>query len=195
MFRQLNNFSRSRASNFIAFVWGLAEGVFFFIVPDVYIGFMSLVSFKSGIFSVFYVLLGSLLSAILVFIIHGQIGSRMSELLLYVPGINASMLTKVSNDLSAQGLSALITGPLFGIPYKIYTTFAAQLSFRLTSYLLWSIPARLERLTIIFIIAALSGRLLRKSIEKHPILASFCYIFIWIGIYVAYFAVINEPAK
>lgn len=191
MYERLKNFSISKISFFISFIWGLAEGIFFFIVPDVYIGFASLLNSKSGILSLFFALFGSLLSAVVVFLLQGFFGNRISALLLYIPGIKESMMVKVAADLTAQGFSALVTGPVFGIPYKVYSTVAAQLKFPLITYLLWSIPSRLERMILVCIAGIVLGKVFRKKLVKHPILALLCYLILWIGIYVEYFVFIN----
>lgn len=195
MYNHIKIFSKSHKNYLISFLWGLAEGTFFFIIPDVYIGFISLFSILGGFSSMGFALLGSLTSAIFIYLLYPILGDHMTSLLLYIPGITKSMIERATTDLILHGLPALITGPVIGIPYKIYTVTAAQLTFPISQYLFFSIPSRLERTIIVFITGSFIGYFFSKKLQKHPFAAILAYIILWTSIYSTYFWYITKQMK
>ena len=97
----------------------------------------------------------------------------------------------VSERLHAEGLLALVSGPLLGIPYKIYAVQAGQQQLPLLPFLLVTIPARLERILPAALAGAGAGILFRKFIQQHAGLVAGAYVLLWLGIYGVYAFVVR----
>jgi hypothetical protein len=187
MYDSIVRFSRTKSNWVIAFLWGLAEGVFFFIVPDVYLGFVALFSIGGGLGAMAFSVIGSLVGAGAMFALVSLYGASLNNFLVHIPGITQTMVQKVSVGLDASGLKSLLMGPLNGIPYKIYSVNAALQHFSLSDFLLWSIPARLERILPVTIFALILGLVFRKSIKKNPKYWVIGYLATWVLIYIFYY--------
>lgn len=189
LYDSILHFSKTKLNWLIAFIWGLAEGLFFFIVPDVYIAFVSLFNPRGGIFAALSSVAGSLISAVIVFSLFSTLGESLSAVLLKIPGISPAMISHVSLDLSNKGLVSLIDAPLNGIPYKVYSVNAALENFSLNYYLLWSIPSRLERILPVTLVAAVLGTLFKRSLCKRTKFWLVGYTLFWLTIYTLYYLV------
>jgi len=186
-YNTLATFAKSRSAWIISFVWGLAEGLVFFIIPDVFLGFVALLSISGGMIALWAALAGSLVSAIIIFAGVSYFGSAYESILTAIPGISTEMIAQVSINIQTYGLSALIKAPLEGVPYKIYSVHAAKEGFSLIEYLLWSIPSRLERTLPVTLIALAVGFACQKNIKGHTNRWVLGYIVFWTGIYVFYY--------
>ena len=183
----LSNFGTNWKSWLIAFLWGLFEGLFFFIIPDIYLSFIALFSFRGGIVCLGFTLLGSLVSATIIFSLSPFVGDFFHKILLIIPGVSDSMINTVSIGLQNHGVRSLVEGPLSGIPYKIYSVEAAIQHLPFFQYILWSIPARLERMLPVTILTFILGYFFRKNIEKNVKFWVAGFIILWIFIYIKYF--------
>jgi hypothetical protein len=190
-YTKIRNFSRSRFSYAIAFLWGLCEGLFFFIVPDVYIGFIAIFSGIGGLTALLFALAGSLCSIPIIYVLNAHFGSSLVAWLFLIPGIHRPMALNVWQALQLHGASAVVLGPWSGIPFKIYSVLAAQLSIPIGEYLLWSIPARIERTILVLAIGMALGWIFRRRIQKYPRIAIGIYAAIWTLIYIFYFSAVS----
>lgn len=186
-YTDISNFGKTKLGWFIAFLWGLAEGLVFFIVPDLYLSFIALFTFTGGIISLGFALLGSLISAVLIFSLAPYFGAYYHNILVAIPGISESMVGKVAAGLSTHGIRDIISGPFSGIPYKIYSVEAVSQHFPLIQYLIWSIPARLERMLPVTILGLILGYFFKRHIQKHPKIWIAGFIVLWIFIYINYY--------
>lgn len=190
-YQQLSDFFDSWLSSAIALFWGIAEGIFFFIVPDVYIGAVMLFRPRQGIRSLGYSVVGSLISACLLYIFRFAFIAAIPLWFLSLPGVTAPMIATTTMQMQQYGLSSLLLGPVSGIPYKIYTVIAIQHHLPLLQYLAWSIPSRIERLGITYLITGSVVLTMHRSIRIHPKAALGVYLGIWTGIYIWYFSAIS----
>jgi hypothetical protein len=179
---QVKRFANSRTNYLIAYLWGLAEGIFFFIIPDVYIGFITLIHISAGLKSLIFVLAGGLTSVTLIYLFPW-----LADLIQYIPGVTGQMIGKVNSDLQTFGSINVIMGPLSGIPYKIYSAQAVKLQLPFAQFFLWSIPARLERTIVIFVIASIISRFGRYKIQSRIGLVIGLYLVMWLVIYLLYY--------
>lgn len=180
-------FGKTKASHYIAFFWGLAEGLLFFVVPDVYLSFIGLFTLAGGVASVGFALLGSLVSAVLVFLLAPYFGNSYSHILTNIPGVSGSMVDKVAAGLHNYGITNILSGPLGGVPYKIYSAEAALQHLPLIPYLLWSIPARLERMLPVTLVALILGYFFKNNIRKYTKFWIIGFTVVWILIYINYY--------
>lgn len=76
------------------------------------------------------------------------------ELVLKVPFVRPAMIDAVDAAYARRGAAAVLTGPLRGIPYKIYAVRAPIGKIGLPAFLLASVPARLIRFVLMCALAA-----------------------------------------
>src|SRR5262249_13590740 len=104
----------------IAVAWGIAEATFFFIIPDVLLSLVALLQWPRTWKHILAAVAGATLGGALLFQSAAVDHSRARAIVLRVPFVREQMLTKVDAGLQSQGLFALLTGSLAGIPYKLY---------------------------------------------------------------------------
>ena len=105
-----------------------------------------------------------------------------------VPFVRDVMFSKVQQDFDSYGAKTLLVGPTQGIPYKVYAVEAPG-QCAMLAFLLVSIPARLERLMLSWILFSAVGFGLRK-LRSLPAVAVMFHAGYWIIVYVYYWSVI-----
>jgi hypothetical protein len=146
----------------LAFFWGLAEGTFFFIVPDVFLSLLGLLSLRLTWKHVASTLGGALLAGAILF--HwAQIDSREArQVVLGVPFIRQTMFTRVDEDFRNHGLLAMTEGSVSGLPYKLYAVEAPRF-FSRTQFLLATPPSRAFRFLLVWFAFGSFGQWMRKK--------------------------------
>ena len=176
--------SAGRNAPLIGFLWGLAESTVFFIVPDVGVAYIALVTpgywWKAAATSV----LGALVGAVLLFLaVQFWLHQEVRHLLTVLPGIHPATLAAARSRISLHGPGALLGAAFSGIPYKV---FAAELTLAGTSLpvlLAWTIPSRALRLFPVAAIAGLFGGILRPVIARNFRVFTAAYALAWAVFY------------
>lgn len=174
----------------LGLLWGFAEGTLFFIIPDLVITFAALFSFKQSLKQLGVVLAGSLLGGWILFSLAARDYPVARKAVAGVPFVTQRMFQATRSDYETSGVWALCKGPLSGIPYKVYAVEAPGHA-SLLPFLLVSIPGRLERLAITWVLFAGVGLALRKRIARRPGWAVLGYGLYWIAVYAYYWSVIR----
>jgi hypothetical protein len=169
------------------FWWGLAEGLFFFIVPDVYVSFATLFSPRAGAVAWLASIAGSAAAIPVIYLLTATPGLDYLAFLESIPGISGPMIERVGASLAAEGLPytpLLVSG---GVPLKVYGALAFSLELSLGSVLLWTLFARIVRMAPTFVGAAAVRMLFRRRIDAHA--TAWCTLlgFFWLVFYVFYF--------
>ena len=175
--------TKSIWSIIIAFVWGFAEATAFFIVPDVYLGFVALFNWRRGLRAMIAALIGAMAGGSVMYILARENPSGLNLFLTHVPMINAPLVEDVGNKMHSDGLITLLNGPLRGIPYKIYAVQAGEQSLSFLYFLLMTIPARLERFLPVVLILGGMGKWFGSFFEKHTKFVVGGYALMWGIIY------------
>ncbi len=171
----------------IALAWGLAEGTFFFIVPDVFLSFNALKDWRQATRACFWVLGGALIGGAIMFAWGASNPVSAEKFLEHVPAISHELLQEVNGQVKEDGVLATFAGPVSGRPYKVYGVYAGATGLSFPMFLLISMPARLIRfLLVTWITAAVANTFLKKMNPRHKkfLLSSF-----WIAFYSWYFTV------
>ena len=178
-----------RAGLYAAVAWGLSEATLFFLVPDVLLTATALFSVKASLRQMAAAVAGSLIGGAAMFglALHHPVAA--GSLVRHVPFVSQGMFDKVDGDFRASGVWALCEGPLSGVPYKVYAVEAPPHA-RYVPFLLVSVPARLERLAVMWALFAALGVSLRRQIRTHPRGAIGLHALCWILIYAHYWSVI-----
>jgi membrane protein YqaA with SNARE-associated domain len=143
-----------------SFLWGFLEGTVFFIIPDVLISFIALQSFRFGVYSASFTLLGSLIGAMCMM----QLASLFDvyEFLIHIPLISDAQIHVAQSHLEQYGAQGVMYGPTTGIPHKIYSLYASLMHLSPVWYLWYSALSRYAR----FLIVAL-GSVVCSSLFPH----------------------------
>jgi len=172
-----------------AFVWGIAEGAFFFIVPDLIVTLAALFNSRKALVHIFAVTIGSVLAGTALFAWASTDSERAIDVVQSVPFVTTEMAERVSDDFEQHGVWALLLGPTSGIPYKLYAVTApAHVSY--AAFVLVTVPARLERLIITWAIFSVLGIALGKWMRREPGLGLGLHAVYWIVVYAFYWGVL-----
>ena len=184
-------FAGSRIAAAIALGWGFAEATVFFVVPDVWIGLLTLFSWRAGLRAVVFSVIGALIGGALMYGVGTQLDRDLSAKLLdAVPAISLPMVERVEVEMRDHGPASMVLGPLRGTPYKIFARTAGVQEQQLGTMLLWTIPARSARFVLIVIVASLYARLVRRmTLQPGWLLGP--YLVAWAVFYAGYFRVIG----
>ncbi len=173
----------------LAFAWGIAEGSLFFIVPDIIITLVAVFCIRKSLFHLAAVTAGSLVAGAGLYLWASFDGSA-AEIIGKVPFVAPDMLAGVEAGLAEHGVWSLCHGPLSGIPYKVYAVTAPGY-VSIIPFLLVSIPARLERLLVTWLLFAGGGWCFRKKIDRKPHFAVVGHALYWVAVYGWYWSVIG----
>lgn len=171
----------------IAFLWGLAEATLFFIVPDVYLGFVALLHWRKGLLAILAAVAGAMIGGAIMYTLAAANGVAINQLLVRIPLISPEMVHTVAEQMRGSGLVAMVSGPLQTIPYKIYAAQAGQQHLPLIPFLLVTIPARLERFLPVALGSAALGTAFKRFVQRHTPLVIAAYGLMWVAVYVLYY--------
>jgi len=182
-YTRFSDHAKSSWSIVIAFVWGFAEATAFFIVPDVYLGFVALFNWRRGLSAMIAALIGAILGGSVMYVVAMNNPSGLNLFLTRVPLIDATLVNDVGDKMRVDGLITLLNGPLRGTPYKIYAAQAGEQSLPFLYFLLMTIPARLERFLPVVLVFGGIGKWFGAFCEKHTKFVVSSYALMWGIIY------------
>jgi hypothetical protein len=169
-----------------AFVWGLAEGTVFFVVPDV--GFTLTTAFRPsrGLAQLGLAVAGALLAGSVMYPWARSSPRDARAVVAAVPFVGEPMIERTEQRLGSRGARVMFENPLGGVPYKVYAVLAPQ-RFSYAAFLLLSIVARGERMLVTWVPSALIAHALRRLPEarKRRILLR-AHALVWIVVYALY---------
>ena len=171
----------------LAFFWGLAEGTFFFVVPDVVISLAALLRPGRAWRHVVAAIAGAVLGGALLFNWSTQNPAGAREAVAHVPFVTAPMFERVHESYQAHGLGAVFRGPLTGTPYKIYAVEAPEFVSR-TTFLLGTVPARGERFLVVWIVFGVAGVVLRRYLGWTASQLALRHAAFWVLFYAFYWS-------
>jgi membrane protein YqaA with SNARE-associated domain len=187
-YEALRDRATSHAASGVGLSWGFAEATLFFIVPDVLLGAVALLAPRAAPRVLAFTLVGALLGGALTYGVANELRPSRSEAVLDgVPTVNDTAIHRVEREMREEGSRSIVRGPLrMGTPYKLYARAAAVEHEAFGSFLLWSIPGRLERMLPVTLLAALVGFLARGPIARQPRAVLAFYGALWLAVYVVY---------
>jgi membrane protein YqaA with SNARE-associated domain len=138
----------------VATAWGFAEATLFFLVPDVVLSAVAIADWKLALWCCLAATAGALAGGMVMYVAGRRDDGRLRALFLRIPGIGPAMLERVSQQVASRGFLAVMLGPLYGTPYKLYATEAGRRQLSLPVLMLVTIPARLLRFLAVTLLAA-----------------------------------------
>jgi membrane protein YqaA with SNARE-associated domain len=169
----------------LAFLWGLAEGTFFFVVPDVVISLAAILRPRRAWRHVVAAVTGSLLAGALMFGWAARNVEAAREGVGHVPFVRGEMFLKVDSSYEGHGLGAVFRGPLTGIPYKIYAVEAPEFVGR-GGFLVSTVPARGYRFVLVWIAFGVAGTMLRRYLGRTASRLVVWHGVFWVVLYAVY---------
>jgi len=169
-----------------AAIWGFAEATFFFFIPDIFISYRAMYSFRSALKACGFALLGALVGGTVMYVIASHNPAGALSFVDHVPTVTEETIHTVKHEYSVHGLMAVIYGPLRTAPYKIYAVLAPVFAIGYLPFIVISIIARLARFVVIATVTSgISGALKSKvSFRGRLAILAAC----WLTMYTAYFA-------
>ena len=173
----------------VAFIWGFAEGTFFFLVPDLLVSLVAILRPRHAWRHILAAIAGSVIAGMLLFnwSIHDARTARAT--VARVPFVKASMFASVEADFRKYGLGAVFLGPLSGTPYKIFAVEAPAFVGE-AAFLGATAPARAERFVCVWAGFAFVGNLLRRWLRRTDAQLAIRYAIIWVIFYSFYWGMI-----
>lgn len=141
----------------IAALWGFAEAVLFFVVPDVWISHAALRSLRQGLWAGAFALAGALVGGILVYALGLRHEAALLALYDRLPAIDRGMIEQVGAQLQSLGGAGMVLGGFSGSPYKLYAAQAGSAGMELAPFLAASALARGLRFGAVALVAAWVG--------------------------------------
>ena len=176
----------------VAAAWGLAEGTLFFIIPDVFLSYVAIFSWRRSWKHVVAAAAGALLAG--AFLFHWSTASPVAAhaAIVRVPFVREAMFSRVDEGFRTHGPLAIFLGSVSGIPYKLYAVEAPKFS-REAAFLVATPPARLVRFLLVWAsFGAVAGWLQRKFGWPRW-KCSLIHASIWIVSYAIYWGTIWFP--
>lgn len=153
-----------------ACIWGAAEAVFFFIVPDVLTSRLVLRGGRLGALSCLAALAGALLGGAVLYqaTLHPAWRERYLRAADQLPGVSAGIIEKAAADLAADRGWALFSGAANGIPYKLYAAQAGAAGVGFAWFMAATLAARLGRFALVTGAAWAINRGLSRRLGLRP---------------------------
>lgn len=159
----------------------------FFVVPDVYLGFVALFRWRKGLLTTLSATAGAVMGGAIMYALAAANAPAINQLLVKIPLVSPGMINTVSEQMQASGLFSMVIGPLETIPYKIYAVQAGQQHLAFIPFLLLTIFARLERMLPVALVWAAFGAAFKKLLRRHTLLVISAYSLVWVGVYLLYY--------
>jgi hypothetical protein len=169
----------------LAFLWGLAEGTFFFIIPDVFLSLVAIFNLRSSWKHIVCALLGAALGGAILFHWAERSPATAHAAVAHVPFVRGSMFTQVQEGFRKNGLMAMAIGSVSGLPYKLYAVEAPNFCSA-TAFLLASPPARAIRFLLVWFGFGAVAAWLRRSLGMRSATLLKIYAAIWFATYALY---------
>lgn len=175
----------------LSFSWSFAEALFFFLVPDVIQSAIAVGSLRRSMWSCVCSVLGAVAGGLLMFAWGAYDGPAALRFVDAVPFIPTRMLGQVHDALAHEGLTAMLSGPIKGIPYKIYAVQAGDMGLSWWGFALMTVPARVLRFLFNCLAFHYIAKLLHHFLGPKPL--PWCWIAFWIMNYWVYWSLQMRP--
>ncbi len=143
-----------------AFLWGLAEASFFFLVPDILLSFVvQRRGMRPAIDAACFAVAGACLGGVLMWHVGREHPEGVRAFLDGVPAISAEMIAQAGESLRDDFAATLFAGAFSGVPYKVFAAVAPTAGIGWPELMLLSVPARACRFLVVIMIVAAADRI------------------------------------
>jgi len=175
--------AESRAALVVAGVWGFAEATLFFVVPDVWLGFVALFAPRRALPAFGITLVGAVLGALVLYVLAPMLPG-LPGYFDALPAISAEDIERTTSSLRADGPLAFVSSLFQGLPIKLHVHAAALLGLPLPGVLAMVVVNRLLRIGLVTVGIAVVGHVLRAPIRRHPAITLTLYGLGVIAVYI-----------
>lgn len=166
--------------------WGWAEAILFFIVPDLWLGFVALYAPRRMLVTLGAIMVGAALGAVCLYVATLAFGADLSAVIVALPGSLPTDVEQARAELAEQGAIASLNGVLQALPVKTYIHASALEGIGLVEVVVFTLLNRIERLLLFGVVMALVGWLGRRFITRWPVLAAGLYLAAWVIFYAVF---------
>ncbi|MBB6424209.1 hypothetical protein [Jeotgalicoccus coquinae] len=172
----------------LIFIWGFSEAVWFFIIPDVILSLYALQikKFKYVLYANAVAVTGAVIGGTGIFIWSSFNAEQAEAFMMGIPAVHGYMIEHVHRTMAGSTFTALITGPLFGVPYKLFAAAAPEYT-GIALFLLFTVPSRLLRFIIVSSIAYVLSNYIFKTLGAR--IKIIIWLCVWMIVYVIYFSI------
>lgn len=158
-----------------ALLWGAAEGLLFFVVPDVVISAVALAKgWRAGLVACLLAAAGASLGGGAMYLWSQASPEAARSAVLAVPSVSEAMVADARADMAREGwLIAALKGPLTSTPYKVYAMLAPASGASLPAWMAAAFPVRLPRFIGVALAFALVRRLAVGRVSRRGLIILF----------------------
>jgi len=172
----------------LAAIWGLAEGTFFFVVPDVLFTRTTLLSVKRGWLQFTAAIIGATVAGAGMYLWASASPAPARSAVAAVPFLGEKIIAPAEQRWNDHGTPSLFSNPLSGVPYKVHAVLApAHVS--LPTFLLLSLPLRAERMVLSMIVFVPLAMWVRRDEDHRRKRGLRIHIAFWLLVYAIYWSV------
>lgn len=180
--RRHSGFGAPAALLVAAFLWGVAEAIWFFVVADVLLTFIAVAyGLRTGLRSGLAAALGAACGGVMMARLAGAAPDQAMTLLRSVPFVSETMIGKGLAGMAASDWPlSMIRGSVTGIPYKVYAVGAGREGLDTLLFAAVSVPVRLLRFAVATTVVAGLGAWLRPRLSlrgRMMLMATFWLVF------------------
>jgi len=169
----------------LAFFWGLAEAVLFFIAAEVPVTLMALRdpvrALRVGLLAV----LGAVIGALALYVWGAQDAFGSMTLLSALPGLSPEIISAAEEALQRDGLAAIPAGVLSAATGKAHAILAHDLGIGVVAFIAVFAAIRLVRMLLAGCVAFCLGALLGNFLSRRIVIL--LWALAWAGIYARVF--------
>ena len=173
--------------NLACFVWGVAEALVFFIVPDVLLSYIGLKRGpRAAAIASLCAAFGAACGGAFVFWWSSADPTGARATVLAVPAISEAMAARAETAMAGNWFLATLLGPLSSTPFKLYAVLAPHAGASLPAFAAASVVARLPRFLVVSAGVAFIGRWVQPRVSRVRLtwlLGAF-----WLVFYAVFFA-------
>ena len=151
-----------RSTKQLAFLWGISEATFFFIVPDVLLTYIAINNPKKAFQLMITTLIGAVIGGVIIMGLGYVFYEQLSEAMIHIPAISKPMVASVDVTVMNQPLIGMIKGAFMGIPYKLFALSYGNHGVSMPVFIVASLVARTLRFSLTIIVAGIISNILRK---------------------------------
>lgn len=158
----MEQFMRSRESNYFVAAWAAAEALFWFIIPEFLLILVVFMKIHRKFDLVKYDIIGTVIGTLVGFAIYVD-----DTVFLRVPYIYQKMLDQAHHWFETMGVWGLIHQPFSGVPYKAFIHEAQDFQFFVPAFLIIAIVVRMFRYVIMYEATKALYPLLHTFVRRH----------------------------
>jgi hypothetical protein len=176
----------SPAALWLGAAWGFAEASLFFIVPDVWLGFVALFAPRRMPVTLVAIVAGAAAGAACLYVATLVWPDELRNLVLAVPAIAPSDLEQARAQLQDGGAGSILPAVVEGRAVKLYVHAAAVDGIGPFGIVAFTVLNRLARLLLFGGLLMVIGWAARSVVARRPRAVATLYGVAWVVFYAAY---------